>query len=287
VVEWIAYADETGTHEGSEFCAVLGYVASPRQWKLFKRDWRRALGSIPEFHAVDFFQRASWQSEDSPYNDWSDKKARRFLNRLLGTIDRHDVRPIGFGYNVADFMALTLDERRRLTGATRKTRTRVAKGKSVVTDRLISSGAPTEPYFLGFHYVITEALKAAPRGATINYVFDRRKTREALAFQTFGEIKEYAKNPALDRVGLLSFGDSDKHEPLQAADLYAYAINRRLRGSTPDLVELALDRLGRKRNTMSIANASTFQELLAGQDRDRQAGIDNAVRGDGSEPSPS
>lgn len=281
VAEWWAYGDESGIQEGSEYCCVLGYVGSPRQWKLFRRDWRSVLGAVPEFHAIDFFQRASWQSEDSPYHDWSEKKARRFLNGLLGVIDRYDIRPIGFAYKIADFMALNLDERRRLTGATRQTRSRVHQGELEITDKLLSSGAPSEPYFLGFYYLITEALKASPRGATINYVFDRRRTREALAFLTYDEIKKYSESPTFDRLGLLSFGDSDKYEPLQAADLYAYATNRRLHGSTTDLVERALDKLGRKRDTMPIGDSSTFHALLADLDKKRQAGIDKAVRGDG------
>lgn len=233
---------------------------------------------MPEFHAIKFFQKASWQSRKSPYRGWSEKKARRFLNGLLQAIDRHDIRPIGFAYNTADFMALNLDERRRLTGAVRRTRTRVHKGEVEITDKLASTGAPSEPYFLGFHYLITEALKASPRGATINYMFDRRKTREAWALQTFDEIKTYSKNPAIfERLGLLSFGDSEKQEPLQAADLYAYAINRMLHGSTNDLLNHALDRLGRKRDIMSIGNSSTFRELLADLDMKRQADIEGCA----------
>ena len=281
MAEWWAYADESGIQVDSEYCCVLGYVGSPRQWKLFRRDWRSVLGAVPEFHAKDFFQRASWQSEDSPYHNWSEKKARRFLNGLLGAIDRNDIRPIGFAYKIADFMALDLDERRRLTGAIRKTRTRVFQGKPEVTDKLISSGAPSEPYFLGFHYLITEALKASPRGATINYVFDRRKTREALAFLIFQGIREHSEDTTSNRLGLLSFGDSDKYEPLQAADLYAYAVNRRLHGSMTDLMEQALDKLGRKRDIMSIGDSSTFHALLADLDKKRQAGIDKAVQSHG------
>ena len=279
VAEWWAYGDETGIQEGSDFCSVLGYVGSPRQWKLFRRDWRKLVPRGTEFHASKFFQKASWRSKDSPYHGWSDKKARRFLNGLLATIDRYDIRPIGFAFNIADFFALNEDERRRLTGAVRWTNTRIYRGRIETIDKLLSTGAPGEPYFLGFHYFITQALRTSPAGATINYLFDRRKTREALALETFDEIKKYSDKTIQQRLGMLAFDDSDKQEPLQAADLYAYAWNRKLHGRRmSDSLEHALQKMGRKRDQMEIGGANLFRVLLEDLDRRRAEGIERAKK---------
>lgn len=280
--EWWAYGDETGTHDGSKYCAVLGYVASSRQWKLFKRDWRDALGKkVPEFHAKEFFQRASWQGSESPYRGWSEKKATVFLDGLLRAINRYDIRPIGFAYEVEPFTGLTVEERKRLTGAVRYNRVRSHGGGVEITSQLITSGAPTQLYFLGFSYLITEAIKAAPRGAKVSFVFDRRKQSEARAIQTFEEIIRFSTDPKLQgRLGLLSFGDSADYEPLQAADLYAYMINRALQGVVDDLLFRAVEKLTKKKDVIGIANAALYQKLIDHQDIE-QAEFFKKVLGNG------
>lgn len=269
VVEWLAYGDETGTQEGSKFCAVLGYVASPRQWKLFRRDWRSALGKVPEFHAIDFFQKASWRSKKSPYHGWSDKKAMRFLEELLRTINRYTLTPIGFAFHVEAFQELTLEERRRLTGAVRRNRVHPYKGTVEVTSTLVSSGAPKQPYFMGWHYIITEALNHSPPSVTVNFVFDSRLTIEARAHETFEEIRRTGLPEISKRLGLHSFGDSAKCEALQAADLYAYVWNRALHWSLNDMLKHALLKLTKKRDGMGIADRSFYRRILDSQDADR------------------
>lgn len=276
VATWWAYGDESGIHAGSRYCSVLGYVGSARQWKMFRRDWRKALRGVPHFHAKDFFPPKKRTAKSSFYYGWSDKKVLNFLDRLLRTINRYDVRPIGFAYHVGDFMALSVSERRRLTGAIRNTRTRVRQGQVEVTDKLIGSGVPSEPYFLGFNYLITEALKASASTATVNYVFDRRRTREAWAFQVFDNIKTHDSNPLIKNMGMLAFDDLPDNEGLQAADLYAYSINGLVHGRVSSLLEHALTKLGYKRPVIHVGNADTFRAVLGDLDVKRQAGIDQA-----------
>jgi hypothetical protein len=279
VTVWQAWADESGTQEGSEYCAVLGYVGSPSQWRQFKRDWRAALGKrITEFHAVDFFQTERWQSTKSYYHGWSEKKAKRFLDSLLRTINRYDVRPIGFVYHVPDFLALEEKYRRQLTGAVNMTRTRVHGGDLEITDKFVTQGSPNRPYFLGFHYFITEAIKATPKGVTINFTFDTYKNVEPRALETFNEIRQFADSPLIrEKMGLLSYGDSRRYEPLQAADLYSYAINRGLQGSISELLIHAIIKLARKRDQMGIARADDYQKMVKHLDEQRRAAVLRAL----------
>ena len=269
MAEWVAYGDETGTQAGSHYCALLGYVASPRQWKLFRRDWRTALGKVPEFHAIDFFQKKRWRSSKSPYHGWSEKKAKRFLDGLLRTINRYDLIPIGFAFHIEAFQALSLDERRRLTGAVRRNRIHPYRNTVEVTSTLVSSGAPEQPYFMGWHYLITEALNHSPPSVIVNFVFDSRLTIEARAHQTFDEIRSTGMPEISKRLGLHSFGDSAKYEPLQAADLYAYVWNRALHWSLDDLLKHALLKLVQKRDGMGIGDRNFYRHILDSQDADR------------------
>jgi len=213
--------------------------------------------------------------QQEPISRGTGLRARKFLDELLHIIHSFDLRPIGFAFNVADFHSLTIGDRRLLTGATRLTRTQVRRGQIKVTDTLATSGAPTEPYFLGFDYAIAEAIKAVARGATVNFVFDDRdESGKNRARENVEEILRYSKRPEFwGRIGLISFGDSCKHEPLQAADLYAYAWNRALHGTMTEPLAHALSQLTKKRSAMGVANADFYRLLLTDLDMTRAAGI--------------
>ena len=270
-VDWTAYADESGTHEASEYVSVLGYVASPNQWKKFKRDWR-SITKGKEFHGREFFNPAAWRSSDSPYKGWTIRKAEKFIDGLVDTINRYRLNPVGFAYKKEDFFALDEEHRRFLTGAIRYNRAHGYQGEIETTSKLISTGAPSDLYLTGFHALLTEALKSSPPGATVNYIFDRYKMRESLARECFDWIKEnYPPDSIYGRMGLLRFGDSEKYEELQAADLYANVWNGILHGtfSGNELVERAGAGLARKSDRMSVGDANYFRVVLESTERER------------------
>ncbi len=167
------------------------------------------------------------------------------------------------------------DERRRLTGATRLTTTEVRVGQIRVRNKLVTSGAPTEPYFLGFYYFITEALKHAPPDVAVNFIFDNRdESGEVRAKESVGEIIQYSTFPEIrDRIGLVSFGSSEKHESLQAADLYAYVWNRTLHKRMTEPLRHALDRLTKKRPGIGIAEADFYKMLIGKLDLDEAVAV--------------
>jgi len=277
VREWTAYGDETGTQAGAEFCGLLGYVASPRQWAKFRPEWRSIVGAGKELHSQKFFQREAWTSSKSPYRGWTGPKARAYLDKLLHVIHSFDVRPIGHAYHIEDFKGLTNAERMILTGATRQTRTRVrvfdVGTKVDISDKFLSSGSPERIYFLGFQYFVTEALRRVPDDVIVNFVFDERPDVMARATDTFKEMKRTSRPEITNRVGLLSFGDSVKYEPLQAADLYAYVWYRVLHGSVTEPLKHAYERLIRKRPTIGVARTYDYRRLIEGFNEAKHADI--------------
>ncbi len=94
-VELLVYADESGIHSDAPYCVVSGWIASPRQWKLFEESWTRTLQaySVSEFHAHDFFGRRAKPS--GHYCDWSGDKAKVFIDELMSAINQHRLYPIG------------------------------------------------------------------------------------------------------------------------------------------------------------------------------------------------
>ncbi|MCH8994553.1 MAG: DUF3800 domain-containing protein [Chloroflexi bacterium] len=278
---WFAYADDSGTHKGSEFCLVAGYIGSPRQWKLFRRDWREALGDVPEFHAKDFFPRAAWKSSESPYHGWDERQAAAFLDRLLGIIDSYDLRPIGGATKTEDFFSLTEAQRTWITGATLLTRTHVHAGEAEITDKVVQhEGSPQRPYFVVFPAFFVEAMRAtkSAKKPRIHFYFDRQGAAEVRAKEAFDLFKQHLEIPEAANLASLTYAESDEEVGLQAADLYAYVWNRKLSSRMNSELRRAFRSLTKKKKDMFIADKKNyFDRMLRRAARHREAGIEESI----------
>jgi hypothetical protein len=269
-----AYGDDSGSHRGAEFTLILGYIASPRQWKLFRRDWGAALKMLPvpkgdkkrEFHAKEFFQRATWKSPNSPYHRWSNEKAATFLGHLLDTIHRYDLVPIGGGVNNKDFFAYSEPLRRYLTGATLLTMTRWYEDTFEITDKLLEhDSAPNRPYFVAFPGFLVQAMQACAAGGEpeVHLYLDRKRESETRALEAFNSFKDRSGEPNAAKLATLTFADSDKEEALQAADLYAHVWYRKLTESMNRELLRAFRTLTRKKGSIFVADKTYFDKLIA------------------------
>jgi hypothetical protein len=282
-----ACGDDSGTHQDAKFCLVLGYIGSPRQWKLFQREWQAALtmlpqreGKKPEFHGKEFFQRASWRSHDSPYHRWNEAKAETFLNRLLDAIHRHRLEPIGGGTNTEDFFAYSEDERRYLTGAALITTTHWYRNQFEIVDKLLAhQGSPSRPYFVVFPGFLLEAIQKSGNvgDCQVHITLDRQPALEARAGEVFDSFKGACKAPQVANLGHLTYSDSQSEVGLQAADLYAYAWYRKLTESmTGDLLK-AFQVLTKKKPGIVLAGKRYFDGLLDRAIQERAAGINKGL----------
>jgi hypothetical protein len=112
-----AFLDETGIHAGARWCAIAGFLGSPRQWTDFDQSWRRALAAIPgvsDFHAHDFF------GGGTPYRTLSRSERRTFIDGLICAVVDHRIFPFGAMVDAEAFNARSSGERRFLTGASRR-----------------------------------------------------------------------------------------------------------------------------------------------------------------------
>jgi len=202
-----AFLDETGIHAGARWCAIAGFLGSPRQWIDFDQAWRRALTAAPgasDFHAHEFF------GGRSPYRALLGSERRAFIDGLIGAVVDHRVFPFGAIVDAEAFMALSLGERRMLTGASR------------TETRWKSSGAPSQPYYLAFEHCISIApLRLARPGKVVDFFFDRQRSLAPWAIERFMEIKERRADLG-PMLGTCAFAARGGVAPLQAADLLAY-----------------------------------------------------------------
>ncbi|MHB8516093.1 MAG: hypothetical protein ACYDCT_12020 [Dehalococcoidia bacterium] len=254
MIDLCAYADESGIDSRRGYCVVAGYVGSPRQWDRFKTEWGHALGKVPAFHSKRFFGRDENGGRLDHYRGWSEKDADNFINGLLSVIQRHRLTPVGGAIDLSAFNALSVGERRFLTGGHPK-----AHGGWE-----LSTGAPTKPYYLGFRFLVQEALGLARAGARVHFVFDRQEVLRAHAKTTFGRICRRAVPPTSVQLGDLTFEDCTQTVQLQAADLYANVwhayLAKRSKLSTGALD--ALYQLTRKRKGMPVYQTEAFEANL-------------------------
>ena len=201
---WIAvlkvYLDESGTHEGSPVITVGAYIARPKQWEAFTKAWRRAIRPIEVYHAADA---ANCHGE---FEGWTSGAVAKLAARALPLIPKHTNFAMAAGINLRDYEA-------------------ALKGKAHLRRFL------GEPYGACLQWTLSAILrtKAVEGNREQIAFFHEENDYAAEAIQAFQYVTETWSGS--DRVSF-AFGSKKKYVPLQAADIYAYETNKRLRNPT-------------------------------------------------------
>ena len=206
-----AYMDDSGSHQSSPVCVVAGYFGSIARWREFERRWNAVLKpeGIIEFHAKRFWARDESGNRVSEYKNWDDARATRFLNGLLSAIERTDIYPFACGVLGGEWGKQTLDNRRYLTGATPN----------------YPTGAPSRAIFLPFQVCVFRVTSYCKPGLKVHFVFDHQRETIGWASICYAELRRKwgaSRDSLSERMGELTFADSEEATPLQAADLLAY-----------------------------------------------------------------
>jgi len=250
-------ADESGTHDGAEVCAVVGYVASPAQWKMFDTAWRRVLREygVAEhgFHGKVFFNRKRIKDQKkNPYLRWSDKRANDYMEALLTVIASHKITPVGGGVDIPDFESFSWGERCALVGYWKKRGMR-------------KTSAPI-PYHLALRLLLVDAADATKEDSELHFLMARQNEFKSRAFEAYTQMKNHIPER---RERYMSFGDAEPidHPSLQAADLLAgwyakgWSSARVWKPQTKEEFR-RIQRLGRRRLALPYYNRSAMEELL-------------------------
>jgi hypothetical protein len=119
IMSLLAYLDDSGTHANkSPVCVAAGYYGGVHYWKRFNLDWDCAVKNrrLSEFHASRFWP-AMCSKPLGEYKGWSKDDCESFLTELLDIIRRYRIWPVGSAVVSSDWNALTVHERRYVTGA--------------------------------------------------------------------------------------------------------------------------------------------------------------------------
>ncbi len=203
------YMDDSGTHKDSPYCLIAGYWGGSGQWAKFERGWRQILNEykVPEFHAKQYWARDQNKQRVGPYKGWSELRRKQFLFELLTVIGKYKVYPFAHGVRRSEWQKQSAEERQMLCGATDTLR------------------APDNPMFMAFRTCVLRTIRHCKPGVVMHFVFDSNENTDGWAVICYGELKRLlakANDPNARHIGDLTFVDSARAWPVQAADLLAY-----------------------------------------------------------------
>ena len=211
-----AYCDESGIHDGAKVCAVAGWVATARTWQLFEDRWSKACQGV-EWHGKEFFARDGEGSRVKPYKGWSDADALSYVKGLVEAVIVSDLRAVGGIVHVDPFKALSLDDRKWLTGATWNNQ----------KQRFTTTGSPNRPYYLGFVECLEGAAACVKKpGWQVSFVFDQQNVLAPYALQFFQVAQNQKHTEISSRLGDVTFKCKKGVGGLQAADMLAHSLHR-------------------------------------------------------------
>lgn len=203
------YMDDSGTHLDSPYCLIAGYWGGHGQWVKFEREWKNVLDKyhVPEFHAKTYWARDDKQERIGPYKGWDNERRKKFLFSLLTVIGNHKIYPFAHGVHRSEWNKQTPAERQVFCGASGRLQ------------------APDNPMYMAFSTCILRTIRYCRPGVVMHFVFDSNRNTNAWATICYSELKNLMSREGREgagNLGDLTFADSKRALPLQAADLLAY-----------------------------------------------------------------
>jgi len=144
---------------------------------------------VTEFKASEFFARNEFAKRVGEYEGWSDKRALKYLRALTDIIHGANVMPIGSGVEWSAFKALSIGERRFLTGGNVRVVDGSARWKGL-------TGAPTKPYFFLMLMMMKLSIGITLNDdALIHFTLDEQNEFDEHAERLYREIKATQLHP--------------------------------------------------------------------------------------------
>jgi|ERR1700722_759781 len=249
------FMDETGVHDDADMVAVGAYIAQPKVWRAWTKDWNQAKRPINVFHATDC---AGFFGE---FEGWNKDVNRRdsFVAKLLPVISAHGMAGIVIGIQLKEFAA-------------------ALKGHPEILEMF---GTPYTACFQWAISVITEFATNFGKSERMAFVHEVNDYKGEV-FKAFDFVKEYLNPRSIPMT--LAFGSKEDYTPLQAADVLAYEGGKFLKNpfGTPRRAWTAIDpekklvsarRYAEGNMAQLISLTTAYREKLMAQGWDGMAGL--------------
>jgi hypothetical protein len=192
-----AFLDESGTHAGSPVITVAEYVARPTVWRRFVPKWQRTLRPIKVFHSTDCngFRR-EWEGWTRPDRDAHVAKLLPLLRNIegVGLVIGMVLRDVEEAFSTRPYLRPYL-------------------------------GNPYEACLQWWLTILLQEMQKRGTREPVAVVHEENQYGGE-AHRAFNWVKE--NNDPYGQLISFSFGAKYKFVPLQAADILAYDVGKRL-----------------------------------------------------------
>jgi len=196
MASFVAYFDESGTHDGSPILTLAGYIADISQWVEFAREWNEILkqGGLTHFHMSKF------EARQGEFRGWDNERRLLIQRGLIGIIKRR--------VNIGVFCAVNL----------------AAYDEFITEWRRDNFGSPYNFCLKMCLSQVTFWAQRFERKEPIAYIIEHGAGYNHEINKSFRETFANEKMRKFFRLGSLTFDDKKRALPLQAADILAYEV---------------------------------------------------------------
>lgn len=195
-----AYIDDSGSGGNESFFVLAGFITPKEKWVKFSEDWKRELEKAP---SIGYFRAFNAFHKKKQFKGWKEEDIQIRKSALLNIIKTH-----------AQIRVSVIMERAGYDGFL----------KGLVPPEI------DHPYFFCFYSLVYNIALNATRynwSEPPEFIFDEQGKLGKDTMGWFSFVRKYARKevqPYLSRPPI--FRDDKIDLPLQAADLYAWALRR-------------------------------------------------------------
>lgn len=205
----VSYCDESEYHKTPGVYVVSGFLGHGPDWFELGRKWRAALQF--EGLADVGFHAAACEGRQAPFENMERPERWRLQRKFIGLINDTPLWGMACAIELDRFRLPDIQEpMKRVLGPFHK------------------------PYYQTFLQTVgwmTDEVERGgfPKEERIAFIFDRQTEYQGHAKELYDEMTESEDIPNRHRLGQLSFDDDVKIVQLQAADIWAYEVQRYIR----------------------------------------------------------
>jgi hypothetical protein len=203
-----AYIDDSGTQGKEPFFSLGGFISTSGKWAEFADVWKAELDRKPSIS--HFSMRSAFSPDlDGPFKGWEQPEIEKKVTEFVKIIKTYAQMRVSCSLRRDDY-------------------------KQTIKKGWFPSRID-HPYFVCFWRLIIATVTYAHRSrwnAPLDFIFDEQGAMGSETVKWYPYIKKVAPEPHKPYFGSPPIFRDDKiFLPLQAADLYAWSIRRRLRES--------------------------------------------------------
>lgn len=193
-----AYLDESGTHAGTRFLTVGGFIGQARDWREFDRRWKKMCVKAGRdyIHGKEVFKatrnRAAYEREVA------------LIDRMTALTERYAMAGFSCTINRADYQECY---REPLRGV-RKARCESEYALCVKV--------------LAYEIAALVGRSFPDKRPRIHFILEEGHVNAGDAVRAFHELKQKAPEDLVEALGTISFGEKKRFPGLQAADSMAH-----------------------------------------------------------------